>query len=347
MAVAVVHFVATSAPGEPRADDIAHAQRTEDNTGEGQREEGVLARPPNGTWVAALGVFEPKTGAISLQTGLPGRISDIAVQVGQTVQMGQVLLQLEDDVEQAILAASDADVDAARAEMARQRRGRPLDISAAEAEAAAADSRARLSRNVFHRTEQAAAGGAATLDELDRARLQAAADDATRRNAEARRDASRRGRREDVSAAGARLAGAEARRDQALATLERMRIRAPCDAEVLALHFEVGEYLSPGAVTPALELGDTSEMRARLDLDERDVGKVAVGALVVLSIDGQAQRQFEGRVVELGKRMRARNGAATVDRDDMVVLDVLVSLDNAADVITDQRVFAFIESGDL
>ncbi len=342
MGFVVADFLLGGPLSDPREADASDAQRVEQAPGE---HAGTVLRPPEGEWIGALGIIEPASPVVALGPGMAGRISLVKAHEGDLVEQGQILVELEQSVEQAALAAAEADVGAAKAELARTQRGRPLDIVAAESELAAAQSRAELSQNVYERVRMAAEGDGATRDEVDRARHTAEADAATARRSKAHRNASRGNRHEDVLAASARLAAAKARRDQASAVLDRMRITSPIAGQILSIGFQPGEYVQPGG-NPVIEVGDTSRMRTRLDLDERDVGRIAIGAQVIVTIDGQPHRRSEGSVIDLCRIMGARNAASATnaDRDDMVVLDVVVALENSTGLVTGQRVFAYIAS---
>jgi HlyD family secretion protein len=57
------------------------------------------------------------------------------------------------------------------------------------------------------------------------------------------------------------------------AAVEKLMVRAPIAATVLAVNARAGEIASPAAPQPLVILGDLSAMRVRAELDERDFGK--------------------------------------------------------------------------
>jgi HlyD family secretion protein len=199
---------------------------------------------------------------------------------------------------------------------------------------------------VLARLEAAARGGGVTADELDRARRTADADRLTSLTAQARQRAGQSGRREDVLVAQAQLMAASARRDQARASLERMRIVAPIDGEILEVHYRVGEYVMPGGqgAEPLVVMGDTRTLHARVDVDERDVGRIAEGARTLVTVDAFPDRRFEGRVVQIARRMGRKNVRTDepTERIDTKILEVVVQLDDASVLYVGQRVMAYI-----
>lgn len=61
-------------------------------------------------------------------------------------------------------------------------------------------------------------------------------------------------------------------------TLDRLAVRAPLDAEVLQVKVRRGELYTSQGTEPLVVMGDSTKLRVRMDVDERDIAKVAVGA---------------------------------------------------------------------
>lgn len=331
-------------PTAPRAVDVTKAERVARSP---SGEEDERERPAPAAVAAGNGVVEPAAPETRLGAGVSGLIAKIAVTEAQHVEPGAPIVELDRRVEAAALAATEADVLAARAELDRVVRGsRAEDIRAARADADVARARASLAESVADRIKQAAAVGALTGDELDRARREAEAADATARGAVAREQAVIAGsRREDVQLARARLAGAEARRDQAAAAHARLLIGAPVRGEVLQLPYRVGEYYQVGT-EPLAVIGDLSRLRVRVDIDERDLGKVVQGAPVIVRASAFSGRDFPGRVVEVGRRMGRKNVRTDdpTERNDTKILEIVVALSGETPLVVGQRVTAYIQA---
>ncbi|WP_428265669.1 HlyD family secretion protein [Haliangium sp.] len=349
-AASVAAALTAESPLTARPIDAAEAAHTVTVGAAGDERMPEFALAGERRWITGNGVVEPADREISVAAAVPGRVAAVQVVEGAVVEAGDALVSFEQEVERAALAAAEAEVVSARAELARLRRGsRAQDIAAAERDAAAARARAALSQGVLTRTEAAARTGGATRDELARARHQAAADRATADAAEARHELSAAGSRiEDVHAARARVAAAEARRDQARATLARLTVRAPTAGEILQLKVRPGEYYQPGGAEPLLLLGDTRTLRVRVDVDERDLAALALGAEAHVTARAHPARHFSGRVVEIGRRMGRKNVRTDdpAERNDVKILEVVVELDQgptAADsLIVGQRVMSYI-----
>ena len=108
---------------------------------------------------------------------VPGRIAQILIKEGDHVEVGAAIGELESGSERAAVDAAEGDLESAKADFLRTSRGlRKEDVDAIVADTEGVRARAELSRDALDRTEKLAQGGAATPDELDRARRQADAD---------------------------------------------------------------------------------------------------------------------------------------------------------------------------
>jgi len=342
MAVQAVRLLRADSPTTPRPIDVANAARVIAPGAAGdERERGA----PTSAVAAGNGVVEPASPEVRIGAPVGGAIAKLHVVEGQRVEVGAPLVELDRRVEAAALAAAEANVLAARAELERSIRGtRAEDIRAARAEADGARARAALARDVAARVGKAAAAGALTGDELARVQREAEAADAAARGAVAREEAAVAGsRREEIQVARARLAGAEAQRDQAAAIHARLLVVAPAAGEILQLGYRAGELYQPEG-EPLAVLGDTSRLRVRLDLDERDVGKVARGTLAVVRANA-FPTEFRGTVVEVGRRMGRKNVRTDdpVERNDTKILEVVIALDpGPSPLVVGQRVTGYL-----
>ena len=340
--VVVVRSVLAGPQNTPNDKDVQHAARVIPPSGVGDERATIDVTND----VAGNGIVEPADREVKVAGQVPGRIAQILVKEGDRVEAGAPLVELESSIERAALAAAEADLEAAKADMLRTSRGlRREDVDAVVADTEGARARATLSHDALERTEKLAKGGAATPDELDRARSQAEADQRALESQEAKKKAALAGSRwEDVAQARAKMLGAAARRDEAKAQLERLTIRAPLAGEILQLKFRAGEYYTPGGDS-LIVMGDTRVLRVRVDVDERDVARVAVGAKAFATSTAFPGRRFAGKVVEVGKRMGRKNVRTDdpVERIDTKILEVVIQLDDRQGLVPGLRVTGYIE----
>ena len=73
-----------------------------------------------------------------------------------------------------------------------------------------------------------------------------------------------------------------------------------------------GEYYSPGA-GEAVVMGDTRVLRVRMDVEERDIGKIRKGLYAYITADAFPGQRFPGRVIE--NAATARSGEPMDDRE--------------------------------
>lgn len=330
-------------PTVPRPEDKAQSSR-EELPPPGTLDHRTMAALPGA--VGGQGIIEPASPETRVAPAVSGRIARIAVKEGDLVDAGAVLVELDATVERAALAAAEADVNVAKAELARALRGqRKEDVEAASAEASAAKTRAEQSERARARAATLIKTGVISTEEMERAESQANADRASSQAADARKRLAASGSRaEDIQSARARVAAAEARKSQAEATVERLVVRAPLKGEILRISYREGEYVAPGGAEPLAILGDTTHLRVRMDLDERDVAKVVPGADAWIEVEAFPGRRFQGKVVEKGRRMGRKNVRTDdpVERIDTKVLEVVIDLDSPQDLIPGLRVVAYV-----
>lgn len=340
--VTVVRSVLAGPQNTPNAKDVQFAARTLPAIGTGDEHAAIVVTND----VAGDGIVEPADRETKVAGEVPGRIQRIFVKEGDRVEAGAPIAELENGAERAALAAAQGDLESANADLLRTARGmRKEDVDAVVADTEAAQARAQLSKDALERTEKLAQGGAATPDELDRAKQQADADERTFESQSARKQAALAGSRsEDIVQAKARVVAATARRDQAQAQLDRLTIHAPIAGEILQLKFRVGEYYSPGG-DPLVIMGDTRILRVRMDVDERDIARVALGDKAFATLPAFPGRRFAGTVVEIGKRMGRKNVRTDdpVERIDTKILEVVFQLDDRQGLVPGLRVVGYIE----
>jgi multidrug resistance efflux pump len=137
---------------------------------------------------------------------------------------------------------------------------------------------------------------------------------------------------------------AEAHRDEAKAALARSQVIAPFDGDVLRVKPRIGEYHNPAAGEPIIILGDLQNLRVRLDIDERDVGRAALGLPGYVTATAFGDQRFPGKVVEVARHMGRRTVRVDdpMDRVDVKILEVVVALDGKPPLLTGQRVEGFL-----
>lgn len=122
---------------------------------------------------------------------------------------------------------------------------------------------------------------------------------------------------------------AKAKRKGLLVDLGKTQLRSPMDGLVLKLHARVGER--PGS-DGVMEVGDSLNMQARIEVYESDIARIRLQQPVVLtSENGGFQGQLKGEVFRISPQVEQRNVLSTdpTGDADARIVEVQVSLDPA------------------
>ncbi len=129
----------------------------------------------------------------------------------------------------------------------------------------------------------------------------------------------------------------------AKALLEKTFIRSPVAGTILRRERIAGEPVTNVPPTPIAIVGDLRALRVRAEVDETDVGRVAVGQRVEITADAFPDQKFGGTVYRVMSRMGAKQvqTGRPADRVDTKVLQVLIDLEAGARLPVGLRVDAF------
>lgn len=303
------------------------------------------ATPPSGWIAAAPGRVEPRNGEIRIGTPILGRVIEVLVGVGATVEEGELLVRLDDDEARARLAAAEYEAGARREERNRlpMTPGRE-EVRRAEDAVYAAErgvTGARFELDFAQAARRKGTGSAQNVDAAKR-RLAEAHDRLQRERlafaaAQAKPGLPAPSRAESaVSAGRAEVAIAEA-------ILDKTRIRAPAAGTVLQQHAKLGEMVAPAPDQPLIVLGDVGTMRVRAEVDEADVAKIKIGQKAFVRTQSYPGREFEGTVVRIAPTLAPpRIGQRGPRRaTDVEVIEVTINLEGQVPLLTGMRVDTF------
>jgi HlyD family secretion protein len=224
-----------------------------------------------------------------------GRLTAMAVEEGDAVTAGQLLAEVDAQPFADALAAADADVLRARAELARLQAGnRAQEVERAAQDVAASRAQWQRAEADLQRQTQLHADAIASDRTLETAR--AARDEAAARLAAAEQTASllREGARsEDIAAAEARLAVAVAQQAQARTALADTRLLAPADAVVSSRVREPGSMVS--SREPVYLLSLSSPVFVRAYAGEPQLAQAVPGREVSIR-SGSSVRTYRGQI---------------------------------------------------
>lgn len=243
---------------------------------------------------------------VELGSTLTGRVLSVAVDEGDPVKAGDVLVTLESDELQAALAQTQASERQAAARLAGLRStGR----SAAQAAVAQAESVLVAARAELTRTQELTTQGFLSQARLDDARRAVAVAQAQLDAARAQ-SAANAEPGTDVAQAQAQLALASAARAAAEARLAEAVLTAPADGRVLSRLVEPGQIVQPGRALLGLALAGPLQLVAQVD--ERYLEQLQPGQTAGVLADAYPAQRFTARVLSISPLVDAQRGAIEI-----------------------------------
>jgi HlyD family secretion protein len=239
------------------------------------------------------GVVEYDDRVIGFELG--GRVLAVPVERGQVVTAGQPLALLDDGLERPQRDLRAAELAGAQAQARLLRKGaRHEDLRASEADIAALQAQEQTLAKNLEREKTLHSAGAAPLATIDTMGAELQSTSERRRALEQRLKALRGGARSDeLDAADAHVAAAQAALALVDARLARFALASPVAGDVLDVHVKVGELVAPGS--PAVTLADLAHPFVDVSVPQGKLQGVAVGAALQLRVDG-VSHVLTGRV---------------------------------------------------
>lgn len=136
--------------------------------------------------------------------------------------------------------------------------------------------------------------------------------------------------RNRAAVARATVSQLEAELEQARVSLDYTTLRAPRDGVVLAKLKEVGEIAVPGGFAGSgdlVRMANLEDMRAEVDVNEADLGRVRMGGPARVTPDAHPGRSYAAEVVKLYPQVDRQKGTlkvevAILEPDDLLLPDM-------------------------
>jgi macrolide-specific efflux system membrane fusion protein len=221
----------------------------------------------------ASGSLQPQNW-VDVGAQVSGQLRSLQVQVGDHVQQGDLLAELDAEVQNNHVKASRASLDAEQAQVIARR--------------AAVD----LARSNLQRQKELVARALVSRADLDIAANQLAAAESALAELQSR-----------ISFSLASLASDKAQ-------LSYSRIFAPMNGTVVSVDAMVGQTLNALQQVPTiLRIADLATMTAQAEVSEADIGRVRPGIKAYFTTLGGHDRRWEGAVRQILPTPKVRNGA--------------------------------------
>jgi len=314
------------------------------------------ATSPYNDRVAGAGLVESRTENISIGTHLPGIVDKVFVKVGQKVNPGDPLFELDTRQINSDVKLSEARLAGARADLTRlEQMPRAEDVPPAEAARRQSQAQVAQLEDEYQRFARLSKSEAATDSQVVSARERLAAAQAQFDRSDAELKKLKAGAWEpEKEVARATIAQMQAQLDQSRIQLERHRVLTPTpradevgELEVLQINVRPGEAVDTMAGRALIVLGDVSRKRVRVDIDEHDVPRFEPNAPAAGKVRGDSHREYQLKFVRIEPYIvpkRSLTGDST-ERVDTRVLQVIYEIVEGADeVFVGQQMDVFVQA---
>jgi len=204
---------------------------------------------------------------VNLTAEVLARVASIAVQEGDVVEQGQLLMRLDPETYNNVITREEAGVRQNRISIERQR------------------AVVALRRQQYERSQKLAASNLIDRNRLDEDRNQAVLAEADLKSAE-----------EALARAVATLGDAREQRG-------KTEIRAPIKGRIVSLPIKVGEVAIPSTASLAgaqlMKIADTSAIQAEVKVDEGDIAKISLGQSADVFAAAYQETALKGKVTKI------------------------------------------------
>lgn len=308
-------------------------------------------RSPFGLSLAASGIVEPKHESIAIGSALSGIVLEVFVpaeSVGKQVKAGDPLFRVDDRHLKAQLELQKANLESSKALLAKlEAMPRLEELPPIEAKVQAMVAQRSRLLDQFERSKQLFETKATTDEELTQRRLNYEEADQKLAQSKSELDLLKAGAwKPETTIAKAAITIAAAQVSQTAIEINRALVTAPADGEVLQVNVRPGQAVSTQPGQALIMLGDISERRVRVDIDEHDIPRFNASARARAFRRGDAKTELNLRFVRLEPYVvpkKALTGDNTERTDTRVLQAIYVIEDATVPVYIGQQLDVFVE----
>lgn len=225
--------------------------------------------------VASTGAIAPLV-IVEVGSQLSGQLIELNADFNDEVESGQLIARLDPQTFETRVREAQATLEVAQAQ-----------VEVSRANVSNAQSQAREAQRAFERAQELLARGTYAQAQFDTA--ETARDSASSQVLVAQAN---------LRNAQATLVQRQASLESAEVDLERTYIRSPINGVIIDRQVDVGQTVAASLNAPVLFLiaQDLSRIQIEAQVDESDIGQIAVGQPVSFQVDAFRERSFNGRV---------------------------------------------------
>ncbi|HEU5401316.1 MAG TPA: efflux RND transporter periplasmic adaptor subunit [Terriglobales bacterium] len=249
-------------------------------------------RPANE--IVLSGNIEAHESLVSFK--VQGRIIDLPIEEGQSVESGALLAKLEDADYRQKVRIDEANVKVRQSDLALKLAGtRQQEINAAEQNVLNAQADLEQKKLDYARADRLYKEDAISAQDRDLAVTALKRADTTLQSAIQKHNEALEGtRKEDIAIARANVNAADANLGMSRVNLGYTVLRAPTAGIITVRQAELGEVVVPG--TPVVTLADLDHIWLRAYVAETDLGRIHYGQDAVITTDTYPGKQYHGRI---------------------------------------------------
>jgi HlyD family secretion protein len=297
--------------------------------------------------IFAGGIVEGAQREIALRFEIAGRIKAVPVHEGDLVRAGDVLAELDTEIEELKLAEARTQLKMAIAE-----RDQLIADSIrffrenARGKLPAVEQQIRHADAILEKREIPAGQEPPTKKEIDQLRQKRdrAAAELQSLRSQVREPVSQLAKEEEfIAECKIALAEAAVRREELM--FDKTRLRAPLEGVVMRVLPEAGELVGPADDRELFIVVNRDRTRVRAFVEELDALNVAPGQRAVVTAAGQPRHEYFGAVRTCSPYvgLKSHRHQKPTERLDVRVREVVIDLDDAADLLIGLPVEVFIE----
>ncbi|MBN2570006.1 MAG: efflux RND transporter periplasmic adaptor subunit [Deltaproteobacteria bacterium] len=249
--------------------------------------------------VTALGTVKPQVGAeVRLGARISGKVEHLRANVGDFVEKGQVIAELEKDELKATVEKQQVELSIAKINLATRTTLGPVEIKKAEADLSQFRATYELKTTEYEREKTLFNENYTSRQILDQASEALLVAKAELESSSKTLELARNKLDEDLKLLNAEVESARASLKISEAALSYAILRAPISGIIASVSTQEGETVAAGLSAPTfVTIIDLDRLQVETYVDEVDIGKIKVGQKATFAVEAFPSIDIDGEVV--------------------------------------------------